>query len=105
MAAIATIQPVENATRLAFDERRELLAMEVSRLLALGNRRIESYSDLSAVLVFGKPVNHVLHLLATVLTAGIWGFVWIVLALTGGERRELIRIDEAGNITVEQLPQ
>jgi hypothetical protein len=91
------------ATRVPFDERRERLATETSRLLALGNRRIESYSDLSAVLVIGRPVNHLLHLLATVLTVGIWGFVWVILILTGGENRELVRVDESGNISIEQM--
>lgn len=94
---------VTTGARMPFEQRREVLAAEVSRLLALGNRRIESYSDLSAVIVIGKPVNHVLHLLAMVLTVGIWGLVWLLLVLTGGEKRELVRVDESGQITVAQI--
>lgn len=95
--------PATPGTRMPFDQRRERLAAEVSRLLALGNRRIESYSELSAVLVIGRPVNHVLHLIATALTLGIWSLVWIVLVLTGGEKRELLRVDETGTVTIEQI--
>jgi hypothetical protein len=102
-AATLENKVVTAVTRMPFDERRERLASEVSRLLALGNRRIESYSDLSAVIIIGKPVNHILHLLATVLTVGIWGFVWVLLVLVGGEKRELVRVDESGNVTVESV--
>lgn len=28
-----------------------------------------------------KRVNHLLHLILTILTGGIWGLVWIVLAI------------------------
>lgn len=28
-----------------------------------------------------KKVNHVLHLILTILTGGLWGIVWIVLAI------------------------
>ena len=90
-------------SRAPFDERRERLATEVSRLLALGNRRIESYSDLSAVIVIGKPVNHLLHLVATIITFGVWSLVWLILVLTAGEKRELIRVNESGDITVEEI--
>jgi hypothetical protein len=99
---VSTVAPPV-ATRMSFDDRREVLASEVSRLLALGNRRIESYSDLSAVVVVGRPVNHLLHLVATVLTLGIWSMVWLVLVLTAGEKRELIRVTEAGDVTVQQI--
>ncbi len=103
MATAAQAQSAPGDQRISFDARREILSDELSRQLALGNRRIESHSDLSAVIVTGKPVNHILHLLVTVLTIGIWAFVWILLVLTGGERRELVRVDESGRVTVEAL--
>lgn len=103
MSGAVSTTPINSGARMSFDHRRERLAAEISRLLALGNRRIESYSDLSAVLIIGKPVNHVLHLLATVLTLGVWALVWILLVLTGGEQRELIRVDERGDVTIERI--
>lgn len=38
-------------------------------------------------LVRGRRVNHILHLLLSVVTAGIWVPVWVWLALNGGEQR------------------
>jgi hypothetical protein len=28
-----------------------------------------------------KPIRHVLHLVLTILTGGLWGLVWLVLVL------------------------
>jgi hypothetical protein len=38
----------------------------------------------------GHPVNHVLHLILSVLTAGIWVPVWIIVALASAEKRKVI---------------
>lgn len=32
-------------------------------------------------------VNHVLHAILTVFTGGLWGFVWLVLALRAADAR------------------
>lgn len=46
-----------------------------------------------------SPVNHVLHLLITVFTVGLWFFVWMFLILTHGKsRRVMIGVDEAGEV-------
>jgi hypothetical protein len=105
MVDAAVMESAPSATKIPFDQRRELLATEVSRLLALGNRRIESFSDLSAVVVIGKPVNHLLHLVATVLTLGIWSLIWLILVLTAGEKRELVRVTESGDVTIQEMKQ
>jgi len=54
--------------------------------------------------VRGKPVNHLLHLILTIVTVGLWGIVWIIVALTGGERRMQIAIDEYGNAVLTDVP-
>jgi hypothetical protein len=59
--------------------------------------RVESQMDFQAVLVSGKPINHVLHLLLTLVTFGLWAIVWILLAITGGEKRCVVSIDPYGN--------
>jgi hypothetical protein len=52
--------------------------------------RVESQSDYQAVVVKGKSLNHVLHLIITLVTLGTWGFVWIPLAIFGGEKRSMV---------------
>ena len=51
-----------------------------------------------AVVVSGKPVNHILHLILTIVTVGFWGIVWLILVIAGGEKREMITVDEYGNV-------
>lgn len=37
-----------------------------------------------------QRINHVLHLLLTIITAGLWGlFVWLPLGLTNSSRRAM----------------
>jgi hypothetical protein len=54
-------------------------------------------------MVKGKPVNNVLHFFIGLFTLGVWWLVWIVLALTGGEKREMLTVDEWGNVAVQKL--
>ncbi len=38
-------------------------------------------------------MNHILHLLLSVFTLGLWIPVWILLALTGGEEQVRLSVD------------
>jgi hypothetical protein len=55
------------------------------------------------VVITGKPVNHVLHLILTLVTFFMWGFVWIALAIFGGAKRSMVTVDEYGNAAVQQV--
>ena len=83
------------------EDRKEALANAVATAVAQG-KRIESQSDYQAIVVKGKRVNHILHLLLTLITVGFWVLVWIPLVIWGGEKREIIRVDEYGNTLVTQ---
>lgn len=63
--------------------------------------RVESQTPLIAVLVRGKRPSHILHLLLTVLTLGLWLLVWVNVVAWGGERRSTIRID--GGVIREEV--
>lgn len=84
------------------EERKEALAILVISRLNLG-RRIESQTDYQVVLVSGQPVNHILHLLLTIITVGLWSIIWLTLVGTGGERREIARVDGWGNTSVTEI--
>jgi len=88
--------------RKSSDERKESLARTVSGQVASG-ARVESQSDYQAVVVRGKSVNHVLHLILTLVTLGLWAIVWIALAIFGGEKRSLVTVDEYGNVAVVRV--
>jgi hypothetical protein len=91
-----------NTTRRSPDERKALLAQQLQSAAARG-LRVESQSDYQAVLVEGKSVNHTLHAILTIFTCLLWGIVWIVIAVTGGEKREMIVVDEFGNVQLQKL--
>ena len=77
----AVPQPTVHITR------EEKLDQQIASYLTKG-WRIESRTDHSAVLVKGKRVNHLLHLILSVLTVGLWLPVWLVVAIVAGEKRE-----------------
>lgn len=90
------------SSRKSSEERKELLARTVQGQLAQG-ARVESQSDFQAVVVKGKPVNHTLHLILTIVTLGFWGLVWIGIAVFGGEKRAMVTVDEYGNAAVQKI--
>jgi hypothetical protein len=77
--------------------RKASLAQAVANAVRQGSR-VESQMEFQAVLVDGKPVNHVLHLILTLVTCLAWGIVWIILVAMGGEKRYSLSIDPYGNI-------
>lgn len=83
-------------------ERKEILARQIQMSVASG-RRVESQSDTNAVFVKGKDVNHVLHVILSVLSCGLWLPVWLILIVTGGEKREMVTVDEWGNAAVQRV--
>jgi hypothetical protein len=88
--------------RRSNEERKAILARELQSAAARG-LRIESQSDYQAVLVEGQKVNHTLHAILTVFTCLLWGIVWAVIAATGGEKREMIVVDDYGNVQHQKL--
>ena len=64
---------------------------------------IESQGQYHAVIVDGEKINHVLHLLVSVITVGLWIVVWIVLAVFGGQQRLMIYVNEQGEVSVRKI--
>jgi hypothetical protein len=91
-----------SATHRTADERKVILSQQLQTAAARG-LRIESQSDFQAVLVEGKPVNHVLHAILTIFTCLLWGIVWAIIAATGGETRQMVVVDEFGNVLWQNL--
>jgi hypothetical protein len=83
------------------EARKALLAQAVANEVRQG-WRVESQTDFQAVMVQGHRPNHLLHLLLTIFTFGLWGFVWIAVVAIGGEKREVIAIDEYGNTNIQR---
>lgn len=83
------------------EEKRALLSQAIARAVA-GGARVESQSDTMAVLVSGRRVNHVLHLILSVCTLGAWLLVWGALVIFGGEKRIVLQVDDYGNVLTQK---
>ncbi len=94
--------PTATATVIDADYRSQLLAQAIQTQVASG-ARVESQGPFNAVVVRGKRVNHLLHLILSLLTAGLWLFVWLILAAAGGEKRSTINVDPYGNVLVQRV--
>lgn len=99
--APSVVSPVDPGGK-SLTERKVLLAQHVQHEVAKGGR-VESQNDTSAVMIYGKPVNHVLHFLITLFTVGLWLFVWMAVAIFGGEKRKMVVVDEFGNVQVQKV--
>jgi hypothetical protein len=97
----ATPAPAADLAKSA-DERKTTLDRTLADRGAQG-WRIENRSDFQATIATGNKINHVLHLILTILTAGLWGIVWIILAITGGIKRHLVTVDEYGNVVERKI--
>ena len=96
------MQDDTSTPQIADNARMALLDAEIVEWIREG-WRVESRSSFQAVVVSGRRVNHLLHLVISLATAGIWIFVWILMALTGGENRELLLVDAQGQISSEEV--
>jgi hypothetical protein len=50
----------------------------------------------------GHRPNHILHLILTLITLGIWLIVWILVVALGGEKRKVVSVDEYGNTLAQR---
>ncbi|MEV5750831.1 helix-hairpin-helix domain-containing protein [Actinoallomurus sp. NPDC052308] len=85
------------------DQLRAILHSAIMRQAAMG-WRVQAQSDTQAVMSSGGQVNHVVHLLITIFLCGLWLPVWIILALTGNEKRLTITVDPYGVLLYNGRP-
>ena len=81
------------------DEAKRSAILDHQLVKIVGNGgQVLARTPTSAVVAFGKPVNHILHLLVSVLLCGLWLPVWLLIAATSGEKRMTLAIDEDGEM-------
>lgn len=89
---------------ISAEQRRQLLLAQVSMYLNQG-WEIQTQTDFAVVLVSKpKPINHILHLLLSICTAGFWIIVWIILGISSSSvtHNTIISISESGIVTVSE---
>lgn len=82
------------------DERKAALARAVTMEVQRG-WHVQAQTDYQAILHQpGTKVNHILHLILTLITLGFWAIVWIILAITHKrEKRLVLDVDEFNKVT------
>jgi len=93
--------PAPSPERKSPDERKAALSQMIANISAQGYR-VESQSDFQAVVVKGSRINHPLHIIVSLLTV-VWIVGYLVILASGGEKRELIQVDEWGNVARQRL--
>ncbi len=83
-------------------ERKRRLWVALQDEIAVGGR-IETQNEFAAVVVYGKKINHILHLLLCFCTFGLWSIVWFFQAVLGGEKRGLFDVDLSGQINATMV--
>ncbi len=83
-------------------ERRRLLSRQLAVMEEEG-KRIVFHGDYQAIVADGTPVNHILHLMLSFFTVGLWAIIWMVDVSFHKESKELVRVDSEGNVTVSEV--
>jgi hypothetical protein len=82
---------------LTEQQRSEILDAELFGWVR-GGARVQARTATQAVVTTGKPVNHILHLLVSVLCCGAWLPVWALVTAFGGIFSRTLTIDENGEV-------
>jgi len=69
--------------------------------MGISKKRMFCEEDMAMVLAERKTPNHVLHLLLSLLTAGLWIPVWLVLTLVAAGA---YRCPKCGGKTLSYIP-
>lgn len=98
---IATKPVILSTTERSETERKSLLEKQIISYVSRG-WRLDTQTDFAAVLSYGKRLNHILHLLLSIVTFGIWIIFWIVMGLTHKIATVTISIDKFGNTSISR---
>lgn len=74
------------------------LALAVEQEVLTNGATLVHEGPTGPVLAYRRPVRHILHAVATILTLGLSAIVWLMSALDRKEDRVLLRIDESGHV-------
>jgi hypothetical protein len=91
-------QPPAPPEPMSLEQRSAILAERLT-WDARNGWRVTSQTQTQAQLAKGKPTSHLLHLVLTIITLGLWAIVWILVAIFGGEKHTFLSVDEYGRVT------
>lgn len=88
----------QQAAPLTPDQRYAVLQQELIQVVGNGARVEAQWPPDRAIICWPANVNHVVHAILSLLTAGLWLFVWLLIAITTKPRRLLLTVDPGGRV-------
>jgi hypothetical protein len=82
---------------------RKVLTMAVEDQIATNGASVVFEGEQGVILGYRKPVSHVAHGIATLITFGFWAPVWIAASAASRERRIRLSVDAWGNVWVKPV--
>ena len=89
-AAIGVALAIAGFIRRQRERASDLAGLTKVRALYGTGWRPEFETATHVFLVKGQPITHLLHLLLSVITFGVWLLVWLAIAMFGGQRRRTV---------------
>ena len=89
---------IDEHPAIDFERGQRALARAVEDQVASNGANVVYDGPSGVILGYQRPVSHVFHAVMTVVTAGLWGVVWLALALRRREDRVRFDIDAWGNV-------
>jgi hypothetical protein len=98
---IATKPIILSTTERSDTERKSILEKQVISYVSRG-WRLDTQTDFAAVFSSGKRLNHILHLILSLVTFGFWIIFWIVIGLTNKIAITTVSVDKFGNTSIDR---
>jgi hypothetical protein len=97
---IATKPIVLSTTERSDSERKSILEKQIIFYASAG-WSLETQTEFAAVMSSGKRLNHILHLLLSVVTLGFWLIIWLFLLMVNRITKKTISVDKFGNTSIQ----
>jgi hypothetical protein len=88
--------PALSTTIRSTEERKAILQQKIIQHVGIGYK-VETQTDFQVVLSHGGKVNHIMHLLLSIVTFGFWLIVWLLIAMFSRKKFITLSVDQFGN--------
>ncbi|MFE3544445.1 hypothetical protein ACFXK0_15900 [Nocardia sp. NPDC059177] len=85
------------------DDYRNKLDTAIANEVGAG-ARLEYRGEVNAVVILGNKPNHILHLILSIVSCGLWLPMWALVAWLNYEERVMLAVDESGQLSRKVLP-
>ncbi len=96
-ARLRSRTPLEQDQAIPTADRQRVLERAIEDEVLAGATVVHR-SGQGVILGYQARINHLGHFFLTLLTGGLWGFVWVALVATRKQERTRLDVDAWGNV-------